>query len=207
MKRFILALAAVVSALVVAFPAYAAPATTFHSSFRGQTAQAFFSSTDPSGCIQTDVFVLAVDGRVKQDGAPVVDSSASVSISRYDVCAGTLLLSAFGFAALAPAEFVMDSQLKSAALETTITVTDFVSGTSFPVDMAVTWTGTGEAFRFKQHSQIKAPGFTLNSKSDGTSRDGTASGTVSDGTTNLTPEPASFANLSSLKSGEVTIFH
>jgi len=34
-----------------------------------------------------------------------------------------------------------------------------------------------------------------------------ASGTVSDGTTNFTPEPASFAQLSSLKRGELDISH
>jgi hypothetical protein len=205
MKRFALALAAVVSALVVAFPAYAAPADTIHFSFRGPSADAFFTSIDPSGCIQTDVTVFAVDGRFKQDGAPQVESSAFVGISRFDVCTGTLLLDAFGSATLAPTEFVVDRELTSAALETTVTVTDFVSGTSFPVEMAVSWTGTGATFRQKTHSQIKTPGFMQTSRFDGTFREAAASGTVSDGTTNFTPEPAAFAALRSVKEGAVTI--
>jgi hypothetical protein len=207
MKRFALALAAVMSTLVVAFPAQAAPAETFHFSFKGQFAEAFFTSTDPSGCIQTDVFVFAVDGKLKQDGAPAVESSASVAISQFDVCTGTGLLDAFGSATLEPAEFVIDNKLTSATLDTTVTVMDFVSGTTFPVDVAVSWTGTGATFRVKEHSQIKTPGFKLNSRFDGTFRDAAASGTVSDGTTNFTPEPAAFADMGSVKSGEVSIVH
>jgi hypothetical protein len=207
MKRFSLALAVVMSTLVVVFPAHAAPADTFHFSFKGQSAEAFFSSTDPSGCIQTDAFVFAVDGKVKQDGAHGVESSAFVAISRIDLCTGTVLLDTFGSATLAPAEFVIDTRLTSATLDTTVTVTDFVSGTTFPVDMALGWTGTGAPFRVKQHSQTKTPGFKLNSRFDGTSRNAAASGTVSDGTTNLTPEPAGFADMSSAKSGEVSITH
>jgi hypothetical protein len=41
----------------------------------------------------------------------------------------------------------------------------------------------------------------------GTFRDATASGTVSDGTTNFTPEPAVFADMGSVKQGEVDIIH
>jgi hypothetical protein len=207
MKRFALALAAVLSSLVVAFPAQAAPAETIHFSFNGQSADAFFTSTDPSGCIQTDVFVSAVDGKIKQDGAPEVESLASVAISRFDLCTGTVLLSAFGSATLAPTEFVIDRQLVSASLDTTVTVMDFVSGASFPVDVAVNWTGTGATFRVKQHFQIITPGFKLNSRFDGTFREAAASGTISDGTSNFTPEPAAFADMSSVKSGEVSIVH
>jgi hypothetical protein len=207
MKPFALAVAVVLSSLVVAFPAHAAPAETIHFSFKGQFAEAFFTSTDPSGCIQTDAFVFAVDGKVKQDGAHEVESSASVAISQFDLCTGTVLLDAFGSATLEPAEFVIDKRLTSATLDTTVTVMDFVSGTTFPVDVALSWTGTGAAFRVKDHSQIKTPGFRLNSRFDGTSRNAAASGTVSHGTTNFTPEPAGFADMGSVKSGEVSIFH
>jgi hypothetical protein len=206
MKRLLLILALALSALV-ATPASAAGAETLHFSFKGQTADAFFSSVDPSGCVFTEVGVFAVDGRVKETGHPAVSSEAFIFISQFDACTDTLLLAADGSATLAPGEFQIDQQLTTASLNTTIEVFDFVSGTSFPVDVSVSWTGVGATFRIKDHFQIKTPGFKVNSRFDGTFREATASGTVSDGTTNFTPEPAVFAELGSVKQGEVVIIH
>lgn len=74
MKRLLLMPALALSVLV-ATPA--AGAETLHASFKGQFAEAEFSSLDPSGCVVTDVFIFAVDGRVKETGHPVVTSSAA----------------------------------------------------------------------------------------------------------------------------------
>ena len=200
----VVSLAFVLMALAV--PARAAPAETLHFRFQGQTAEAFFSSIE--GCVATDVFVFAVDGSIKTGpGRPTVESTASIFISQFDVCTGTELLAADGFAVLAPGEFQIDQQLTAATLTATIEVFDFVSGTSFPVDVNVSWTGFGDTFSQKQRSHFTAPGFKANSRFDGTFRQATASGTVTDGTTNFTPEPAVFAQLGSVKQGEVIIIH
>jgi hypothetical protein len=192
--------------MALALPARAAPAETLHFSFQGQTADAFFSSTE--GCVVTDVGVFAVDGRVKTGpGRPAVESTASVFISQFDFCTQTQLLAADGFAVLAPGEFQIAADLTSATLTATIEVFDFVSGTSFPVDVNVSWSGSGDTFREKQHFHFTAPGFKANFRMDGTFREATAAGTVTDGTTNFTPEPAVFAQLGSVKQGEVVIIH
>jgi len=203
MKRLFRPLLLAFALLLPATPVLAAN-DVFHFSFKGQSADAFFSSTDQTGCIETFVGVFAEDGKIKVVGQPAVTSQAFTFIDVFDFCTSTLVLSAFGSATLAPADFVMQ-KLDSATLATSIEVFDFVSGTSFTVDVSVNWTGVGDPSRVKEHFQIKSPTFKLNARFDGTSRDATASGTVADGTTNFTPDPAVSASLANVKSGEVDI--
>jgi hypothetical protein len=118
-----------------------------------------------------------------------------------------ILLDADGFAVLAPGQFQIDNKLTTASLTATIEVFDFVSGTSFPVNVSVSWTGVGETFSVKQRSHQTFPGFKINKRFDGTGRHGVASGTVSDGTTNFTPQPALVAELGSIRRGELDIIH
>ena len=122
-------------------------AETLRFSQDAQTAFAFFSGADPSGCVLTEVSVIAVDERRKEGAGPGEERSEAVAaISRYDQCAGTLLLAADGRAALAPAAFQIDD-LAAATLNTAIELFDSVSGSSFAVDVALTWEGVGDPRR------------------------------------------------------------
>jgi hypothetical protein len=202
-----LAAVAALAMAVSASPVHAASETT-HFSFQGQTANAFFSSTDPGGCVVTSVFVLANDGRTKTGpGGPLAESFAFVAVSQFNQCTETQLLNAEGSAVLAADDFQMDSRLTAATLDTSIELFDFVSGTSFPVDVNLAWTGSGDTLTQRSHFQINAPGLKVNERFSGTLRGATATGTVTAGTTNFTPEPSVFAELFSAKSGEVVITH
>jgi len=205
MKRLWLIIALLLSMLVTALPAHAAGAATLHFSFTGQFAEAAFDNVD--GCIETFVYVEAVDGRIKQTGHPEVISQALVVIEQFDNCAGVELMFALGVATLTPDQFQIDKKITTATLNATIEVTDFDSGNTFPVDVSVSWTGSGPTVTEKDRFHIKGPGFKVNSRFNGTFRDATASGTVSDGTTNFTPQPAFFADMGSVKQGEVDIIH
>lgn len=207
MKQLFLILALALTALTVTSVSGAAGASTLHFSFKGQFAEADFDSVDPSGCVETFVFVEGVNGTVKEAGKPAASSMAFIAIDQFDFCAGTETLFATGEATLAAGEFQIDKMLTTATLNATIEVFDFDSGTSFPVDVSVSWTGVGATTTQKDHFQIKGPDFKVNSRFMGTFRDATASGTVSDGTTNFTPEPAVFADMGSVKQGEVDIIH
>ena len=192
---------------VSASPVHAASETS-HFSFQGQTANAAFSSTDPGGCVVTSAFVFANDGRTKTSpGGPLAESFAFVAVSQFNQCTDTQLLSAEGSAVLAPNDFQMDSRLTAATLDSRIELFDLVSGTSFPVDVSLAWTGSGDTVTQKSHFLLNAPGLKVNSRSSGTLRGGTATGTVTAGTTNFTPEPSVFVELLSAKSGEVVITH
>jgi hypothetical protein len=207
MKRLVFAVALLLSLLVTALPAHAAGAQTRHFSFKGQFATAVFQTVDSSGCIKTFVTVIAEDHRIKQAGPPEATLRATIELLQLDSCSGKLLLSALGVATLTPDQFQIDTQFNAATLNATIEVTDFVSGNTFPVDVSVSWTGSGDIVREKDHVHLKEPGFKLNARSIGTSRNAIASGTVSDGTTNFTPEPAVSAEMGSTKSGAVVIIH
>jgi hypothetical protein len=202
MKRLFLTMALALSALVIVTPASSAGAETLHFSFKGDFAFANFRSVDPSGCVFTDVAVFVIDGRVKQPNGTFVASDAFVEIVQRDECTSTNLFVDEGVAFLAPDEFLVNGQLKTATLNATI---ELIEGEL--VDVSITWTGTRRAVRDTGHSHIKTPGFKVNSHSNGLRRQATASGTVTHGTTNFTPEPAVFAELSSLTQGEVQIIH
>jgi hypothetical protein len=207
MKRLVLAVALLLSMLLTALPAHAAGAQTRHVSFKGQFATAVFDTVDSSGCIETVVTVIAEDRRIKQASPPEATLRAIVELFQFDSCSGKLLLSAFGLAPLTPDQFQIDKQFNAATLNATIEVTDFVSENTFPVDVSVRWTGSGDIVREKDHVHLKEPGFKLNGHFTGTSRNAAASGTVSDGTTNFTPQPAVSAEMGSTKRGEVVIIH
>lgn len=207
MKRLFLILALALTALAATSVSGAAGASTLHFSFKGQFAEAQFASLDPSGCVETFVFVDGVNGTVKETGHPAVSSMAFIVIDQFDACTGIETLFATGAATLAAGEFQIDKMLTTATLNATIEVFDEASGTSFPVDVSVGWTGVGATTTQKDHFQIHGPGFKVNSRSMGTFRDATASGTVSDGTTNFTPGSALFADMGSVKQGEVDIIH
>ena len=192
-------------ALSVAVTPAAAKTETFHFSFKGQFAEAGFSSFDETGCIETHVLVFAHDGKVKQDGGPEVESMAIVSINQSNRCTQELVLSAGGIATLPPDDFVIDKQLNQATLTTTIVVEDFNTGTTFPVDVNVTWTGVGETSTVKEHFLTKEPGFKVNFRLMGTFREAEASGTVTGLGINFTPEPAFFADMFTRTIGEVII--
>jgi len=207
MKRLFLILALALTALTATSVSRAAGASTLHFSFKGQFAEAAFDSVDSSGCVETFVFVQGVNGTVKETGHPAVSSMAFVVIDQFDICTGTETLFAVGEATLAAGEFQIDKMLRTATLNATIEVSDVVSGTSFPVDISVSWTGVGATTTQKDHVQIRGPDFKVNFRFTGTFRDATALGTVSDGTTNFTPESAVFADMGSVKQGEVDIIH
>lgn len=108
-------------------------------------------------------------------------------------------------APLADQEFqVIGKNLDSAELNATLPCFDFVSMSSFNVDVDINWTAIGEPIRESGNSHFRTPGFIVNSRFTGTSRSAEAMGSVSDGATNFTPDPF-FGSIFSAKSGTVTI--
>jgi hypothetical protein len=205
--RYVTAASAIVVAAfalaISANPAHAA-SDTFHFSVKGQLAEAYFSSSDPSGCVITSVAVFTDDNRYNSGpGGPETLPLLTVQLSKFDQCTGTLLLEANG--QTVPEELQTDKQLTAATLDTTIKLFDYVSETPVSVSANIAWTGTGATVTQRSHTQYAAPGFKMDSRLSGTFRDATAIGTVSDGTTNFTPEPATSARLGSVQIGEVTI--
>ena len=207
MRRLVLPLAPLAVLVAAAVPATAGAAQVTHFSVKREMATAVFNSTDPSGCVTTSVGLAAADAVSKQARAPTTDQDVFVDVFKFDNCTQTTLLSALGSASLARGELQIDRMMTAASLHATVTVTDFVSGTSFPVGIAVNWTGVGDPFPSTARDVFKTPDVTLRSSFSGTSRSAVASGIVSDATTNFTPGPAVFAQLDSVKMGDMTLIH
>ncbi|QIN77995.1 hypothetical protein GBA65_05095 [Rubrobacter marinus] len=196
------------TALVLALPA-SAQSETFR--YRGKVADAAFSNV--KGCVGTDVLVSAQDSKGRQApqqgfGAP---SEAVVQIYKYDACAPEpapgpgaeepqLLMAAFGFAPLSGGDFAVGKNLGTASLDTTVQMTDEVSGNTFSVDVDLNWSATAAPRRFKERYSYETTGFSFSGRVKGVTRAASASGSVSDGTAQYVTGASDFARLLSLSS-------
>ncbi len=199
---FVLLLSLVAFAFTTSAPsAHAASGTTFVFRFHGLSAQADFDNLSPDGCIDTFVFVDGSQNTVHNQ----TSSEADVAIGQFDNCTNTQLLGASGFT-LNP-NFQIDKKLLSASLNTTISVTDFVSGNTFDVSVNLSWTSTSAIGHENSSFHLHTKSFTENGHFNADFRDAIASGTVSDAMTNFTPSPSVFAQTMSAKEVDVTITH
>lgn len=174
--------------------------------FRGPSALASFSSVDPSGCISTSVFVIASDA-VLQDtpGQPTEATFASVSVFQYDACTGISLLDASGSTSLAEPDFLVGTKLKSATLNTTVRLFDYLSGESFDVSISLNWSASGPLTSQISTSHFHSSACIINTRSVGTLRSAVVSGNISNGRTNFTPEASYDASIWMVRSGNVVI--
>jgi hypothetical protein len=200
-------LTAAVLFVTLVLPCRSAATTGQTSHFRltGLTADASFDSLQ--GCVETSAFITATSNRVKTVGRPETTPSAFVSLFQFDNCSFTTLLAAFGFTDLPAGAFQVKGNLISGTLNTSLDVFDFVSSTTFPVDISLSWTGIGRVTVSKDHSIFRAPGFQENFTFTGDSRAATASGSVTALGTNFSPNPTGFADLNSVKEGDLVVSH
>ncbi|WP_432258034.1 hypothetical protein [Cupriavidus sp. TMH.W2] len=184
------------------------PTTVQISMSQGSDAIAFFDSFDPTGCVDTNVFVAWIYGATKTvaNGGPARTAAMdlNVSVNQYDFCRQVVLLSAFGDNPTFTFQIAPD--LSSSRVTGMVTLTDFVSATDFDVQVDVTWAGNGpmSGTTITQHTS-SFPGGVFNSRVNGFSRAAVASGTVASNTTNFTPAASTFAEMDRGSSGVIDI--
>ena len=165
---------------------------------RGPLINAFFSSTDPSGCIETDTFVTANRPTDQQlPGRGTTTGIGAVDVFEYNACTDTSLLQAVGQTdTLTAAEFQVSRQLDWATLHATITVQNIDTGATFDVAVNVALVGTSDIHRDTSNTNDRYGGgcHVLN-RWKGSGRDADASGTVSDGVTNFTPTTSQWGEI------------
>jgi len=154
---------------------------------RDRAANASFSSVDPSGCVETFVFVFGSNETVKEGpGKPGTGPLAVVQLSQFDFCHNTLG-EFFGIAE--DAAFEVSRKLDQAHLKATIPGFLDETGVEAPAVVDLTWTGAGELFSQTDRSRVKFPGSMLTQWFKGTFRPAQISGTVTIGKQNLATEP------------------
>jgi hypothetical protein len=162
-------------------------ASHFRFQIKDRAANASFSSVDPSGCVETFVFVFGSNETVKAGpGKPATGPLAVVRLSQYDFCNNTLG-EFFGFAE--DATFEVSRKLDQAHLKATVPGFVDETGVETPAVVDLTWTGAGELFSETDRLRVKFPGSMLTQWFKGTFRPAQVSGTVTVGKQNLATDP------------------
>lgn len=200
LRRFFKGIATLALAAAI-LPASASEPTKYN--YRGESVQGLFNLTD--GCVQTDVFLYASDQSTYGKSSIPESSSASVYVSRYDMCSGTTLLNAIGYGVLEEEDFDTDQRLSSAKLQTTVYGYDWNTGESITLDVDVAWDGNGDLTRTNYHYHYDMGDTIVNGHHSGTSRVATMSGSVSDGTTNFIEGATGAGTIMDAKSGTIIV--
>lgn len=139
-------------------------------------------------------------GKLVPPGRFLTEDFAGLFLVQKETCTDTVLLRASGRAAVAAeTELVVQSDLSSATLDTTINVCDSASSACFDAAIDLTWTATGDGFRVDDRFPFGRLGRILDAHLRGVFRLTEAPGVVSDGTTNFTPEPSEFAAIAEVR--------
>lgn len=168
-------LATVLLVLSVALVARPTTASNANGLDRGWGVDAFWFYTD--GCIETFVGVFGVAG-----------TSVGAQLSQRDICTNQLLLDAFtGQGQIQPDDaLTVNPGLSKAELHATVTVTDSISGMSFPLYIDLVYDRVGGKGDCSSNPEGPHP------PPEGVKDivcSAVATGTVSDGSTNYTPIP------------------
>lgn len=163
---------------------------------------ASFVSRDRSGCVSTEVTVLVRDGgRDSAAGGEAASGKPRVrlAITEVDECRDQVLLDARGDANLGDGAFRLSPDLGSAALNTTMPVTDRVAGKRLKLTVRLAWTAVEEAAESAdaavEPDEAGRP-VRLKAQAHRTLRLAKASGLISDGTRKFTPQRATDASIS-----------
>jgi hypothetical protein len=177
--------------LVAPGTAHAANSVSF---FKGLSATALFSSTDPIGCT-TDALVFATQSKSYGSTGKDSASAAFVTIARSGNCADMLGTFDGSATPLPSRAFKVASDLTSATLNTSVNVCNVDTLACFDVAVALTWNGVGDLTSQEYHDQVVMGRCTIDTKSVGRERLAVASGGVVNATTNFTPAQSTDAVL------------
>ncbi len=154
---------------------------------KDRAANASFGSIDPSGCVETFVFVFGAQETVKTGpGKPATGPLAVVQLSEIDFCNNTIR-ELFGIAD--DANFEVSRKLDQARLRATIPGFDEVNGELVPAVVDLSWAGAGDLITESDRYRLKLPGVMTTQWFKGTYRPAQVSGTVMVGDRNLADDP------------------
>jgi hypothetical protein len=156
----------------------------FRVQIREVGANAFFSSFDPSGCVETFTTVLGAEQTRKEGpGKPTTGPLALVQVFEFNLCTNELLREIFG--ETGDATFQVGKKLTEARLQATIPAFDFTNEVEVEVVVDLVWTGLGELTSESNRFRLKGPGVLLSQWFKGTFRPAEVSGTVAVGGENV----------------------
>lgn len=182
----VLALAGMPSAqLIAACPSGAAPQTVTKSKTTGKALVAAFNSTDASGCIRTQLSVLAINETGDDPG-----KLATVAMLQFNPCLNQLLVSGFG--TTSDFDMTVAESLSSGSLKMNLAFTNAVNSTVVPMTFDGSWSAVAKNNTSVIHDKFSAGGVTFFSTSQSKERDAQATATATFGEETLFESHASF---------------
>lgn len=179
-----------------------APTCSFKDFFAGGG----LSQTDSTGCLQTNagVGVFANFTQTPPGGPSTAGSQVFVDIFQFNSCTDNMVQDAFGQSS--DTTFHADSGLQGATASGTATVTDFVTGATYPVSFNLTWQGQGSINTIMDSFSLRTADTLMYTHFHGSSRFAVVSGAFSESGTSLVATGGT-GNLVQSDGGTVTITH
>ena len=154
---------------------------------KDRAANATFISLDPTGCVETTVFVFGSQEATKDGaGKPTTGPLAVVRLTQFDFCNSTI---GEYFGITEDAVFEVSRQFDHAHLKASVAGFLDETGAETPAVVDLTWTGAGDTFSETFRDRQSFPGATLTQWFRGTFRPAQVSGTVIIGKTNFATAP------------------
>ena len=159
----------------------------FRVQIRDRAANALFVSVDPSGCVETTVFVFGAEETVKEGpGKPSAGPLAFLQLFEFNFCTNEIREL---FGTTSEATFQVSNKLDEAHLQATIPNFDVVDGVEVPAVIDLAWAGVGELGSQSDRFRLKLPGVMVSEWFKGTFRPAQVTGTVMVGDENLAANP------------------
>jgi hypothetical protein len=164
---------------------------------------AFAQWTVAGAATTTFVDIIAVERAVSATASSGAEPFVLVTVNQTDNATGEFLFQAFG----ETSQFVLqvNGNLSSARLSAALGLFDFISGTTEPFTVNLTFTGVGEVLEEKNHFTSNEGGVVINVFGDVLERPASAAGTVSGMGINFTPVPTVHAFIQKIHSGTVIV--
>ena len=214
MKRIFLLMGALTLCVAALTPQSNVEAAAQVFRFRGGSQIAFATFSRVDGTLVTNAMITAIEGFNQSpptEPKPTPTLIAGVVIFQYDTtcppeegCPFTV--DANGFTETP--EFQFNRDLSSAALKATVTMTDMVSGRSFPLEVDLNWIGIGDTLRnIGSPFKIREPGIIITITGNNYRRMAEVSGSVIDLDTNFdfSSQTTVFAELERASGNEIRV--
>lgn len=172
---------------------------------RGDYANATFTIRSPTNyCVETTV---QVDGSTwaapleAGPGKPGAQSFAGVLVSEVDLCSGQELRLIYG----ETKEPIFRALGTKAWLQGTMQGVDRIRDKEGPVQVDVTWSGTGGYYNVSDHYRLVTPGVMIIERYKGPTVDAMTTGTVAFEGENFTQDDTTYGNIGHPRSGRLEI--
>lgn len=171
--------------LIAAGPSSAAPQTITKSRTTGEAVVAAFDSTDVSGCIRTQLSVLAINETGDNPG-----NLATVVIFQGNTCLNQTLINGFG--TTTDFDMAVAESLSNGSLKMNLTFANTVNNTLVPMTFEGSWSAVAKNNTSVIHDKFTAGGVTFFSTSQSKERSARAMATATFGEETLFDSHASF---------------